>query len=1424
MADSTPDLSSNSPLHTYASLLPILVSLRTDYNFPIPSHVIDCFERVCTQLAQLRYQVQTHLSQMDNENHQGMARGIQILDVLQMAEEAGVEGWVRWLEREQGLEAMLKIVEQVGRHMEGLNIESTVGQTPPTKGGEEGDAGDENEEQTQAGDEDNSTRAVDAAGLHQLFDDSDQSQTSQDIRASENASEAWKMVHNVVSLLATLQARYNYLTAKEMKRIITLGERIPLEVTAVMHRLQEQLLQGPYVLFFWEGSKDVDGERLMTERYGTDALFRRNLHVLAEYLQRVLDRVTFDELMAEAWEMADHQEETEQAEDNVSVLTESVEEYCGETNPGTTPHSQNVPAGSNNLTSPHSYPAQYSLGIGNETHNTPQFEDQYTHLLEKSSQQIFQGDPSRAAKNTLRLFAAVRSRYHNLTTQAQGWFDFLEDKLVAEVLRTYHNPRKLRPAENRDHIARSLQMFQHGVYVLSLVYVRNAAFKFHLAVMLEQLQRLLHYSPCRNIIEDLRNVNVQRVDAALPLPSTSVTAEDGSNSSCDYCTCASQGSPSTASNVVSMVAENGSIVTEQRNATGFPKIHEASPGSSDNDYSTPGSHSVVDSSRYDDHIDNDDIKRKDFGRIDEQRDQRHRRFENNGRNEAVRHPIGPYVHITLSAGFTIPDHTSHAPNITFPSSSHVFHFPFGATRDGLLDVLRCRQLLGFTEPVFEPPEAINIIPIRTRSMELELKIAIERKLGGKGWDLHDGLSEVGGLWEGVGSGTTFLISGMEVHFNGVSNLDEQSEKSEKEEEEGEDELYVDAETTPRLRGGDGSTRTTRGLMEEEEEWHKTFGRAVEPLESRQEEQWYRYPYDFSETSSETFHDPAQLASEPTARDSLASVWMQVAQTQQDQISVLENQVANLRKQNRELRASHDEAEAQAIIANRNAELSRRRAEQAIAQPDQLAKSESAGPTANHTALFEIMISKISEIIDLVEKVLDSTTDPSESSVLSEDSDEYPEDLPSLRGGGNGSPSLRNFPKALAPSLPPLPATGFVFNAFTSTIFLDNEGRAESENVPKLNRIREILEFRERMPLAGLGDYDPHDYTYAITDLRNFGTRNADTEGADERPYHGNQWDYVNPLLNQIQATNSGSSSNGEEFFHDLGDLLNDLYNGYDSDDDSSLSYPGSECSEPFEGHVPSAAKPKITTPPKNGHDLTPKVTPPDFSPSSTHPNIRGGGDPYPESKSTSQARDNQDGNHGCDYLGNSSPPLPPRSPPSPLTSPLPVPVVGSGGCVVIDSNMDEEDAASRGPEEPGSNGGNDTTSTQPTIPRFEGNEYTGSARHSRLLFYSPSLFAGSFTLDRPPTVPTNLFDYQRSLLFQQNPNVNILRQLSRLRFGGLKTWQMMPQSTSTCTVVISQVSEPAHNLERAETETWLPPVISGPEPQKAKSKRQSGRR
>ena len=116
-----------------------------------------------------------------------------------------------------------------------------------------------------------------------------------------------------------------------------------------------------------------------------------------------------------------------------------------------------------------------------------------------------------------------------------------------------------------------------------------------------------------------------------------------------------------------------------------------------------------------------------------------------------------YIYIPLPRNFVIPRVQKTCASLVFPSVPAVFHFPGGATRDQVVELVR----RAYGVEGGEEGEDANVIRVRTHELEWELKNAIRKVLGKVRWGLVGGNE-----WEGEGKGDTYIVSRRDCYFDG----------------------------------------------------------------------------------------------------------------------------------------------------------------------------------------------------------------------------------------------------------------------------------------------------------------------------------------------------------------------------------------------------------------------------------------------------------------------------------------------------------------------------------------------------------------------------------------------------------------------------------------------------------------------------------
>lgn len=182
--------------------------------------------------------------------------------------------------------------------------------------------------------------------------------------------------------------------------------------------------------------------------------------------------------------------------------------------------------------------------------------------------------------------------------------------------------------------------------------------------------------------------------------------------------------------------------------------------------------------------------------------------------------VGPYMHIPLSGGFTLPCYDEEFCPITFNEPSSVFYFPLGCTLQQLHSLIHQLRASGLARSEFGHQDdggvEINFIPVRTPSMKRSLKKAIARVMLKEDKKYAEYCIEyiTDGLSKMEEAGDSWIVSTPNIHITGVDFVKPDSDESRRgktatvEDDPEDDHLLT-------LRGGDDRTAyesPTTGLM------------------------------------------------------------------------------------------------------------------------------------------------------------------------------------------------------------------------------------------------------------------------------------------------------------------------------------------------------------------------------------------------------------------------------------------------------------------------------------------------------------------------------------------------------------------------------------------------------------------------------------
>ncbi|ORY19608.1 hypothetical protein BCR34DRAFT_135758 [Clohesyomyces aquaticus] len=264
----------------------------------------------------------------------------------------------------------------------------------------------------------------------------------------------------------------------------------------------------------------------------------------------------------------------------------------------------------------------------------------------------------------------------------------------------------------------------------------------------------------------------------------------------------------------------------------------------------------------------------------------------------------PFLHIPLPANFTFSPSGKPTSLVTFPSWVSAVHFPNGGTRDQLLGHLRAwfqSQGRSFNT------EDLNIMQVRTRVMEFELKKAIARALKTKTTRDEDGAIQI---WETESQGNTCIVSGTDVYFHVVEDESDDFEDVTDDDEEGDSKNqnnsyvaeveYPPSYKHPHLRGGAGELSELQtpcqchfcspdSFDEDSEAGYTTPSNVYEGIGYAK----FFFPHSNTPTTLEGMKTQYHATFKPSQANSLS--WMAEARTRQLRVSELEQRTEVLQR-------------------------------------------------------------------------------------------------------------------------------------------------------------------------------------------------------------------------------------------------------------------------------------------------------------------------------------------------------------------------------------------------------------------------------------------------------------------------------------------------------------------------------------------------
>jgi hypothetical protein len=528
---------------------------------------------------------------------------------------------------------------------------------------------------------------------------------------------------------------------------------------------------------------------------------------------------------------------------------------------------------------------------------------------------------------------------------------------------------------------------------------------------------------------------------------------------------------------------------------------------------------------------------------------------------------GSYIHIALPPRFTFP--TLDDSFVVFSPPTSVFHFPRGATREQLLSLIEHRRSAGQTSANG------SIVHIRDMGYEVELRDAIAKLLRSQE---RDGHVPLGDMWE-IGQGDTFIVHGTDRR----ETVDYMSGP--------EDQEQIPDCGGPDMRGGAGSftcpaspslhdeyfaSSKTRTKLEAMRAHRLSTGNPSSPV---QDKYFAHSNTPVTLAGMRVYQDSTSI---PPSNQADEFKWMQEAHKFQLGWEQLRQLYCNLMHENDSLRQRFQTADKEAAEQNDVMQSTLRRLDFWIDEARNARKRE------------KLLVEYVCELERVGQMWMRDTATADirggfsqpESHVSADlDLDDLAQDFKAWKGplgsGIDGSSIIAKDPETDEPNMRDVEPLGFYFFPSVSTIVLHTEPLSYiqfphrvtltdirrilahrktqgMEDNAVLVRVRDILEFRDEMGIPDPELSDDRQILICVPAELEPDTQKPGWDRADEafqhrynvleKQYEADLFKAINVLrgmrglsyLTSDDLLITGSDSEGEKRYHDIGELINQL--------------------------------------------------------------------------------------------------------------------------------------------------------------------------------------------------------------------------------------------------------------------------------------------
>ncbi|KAF2264790.1 hypothetical protein CC78DRAFT_220170 [Lojkania enalia] len=411
--------------------------------------------------------------------------------------------------------------------------------------------------------------------------------------------------------------------------------------------------------------------------------------------------------------------------------------------------------------------------------------------------------------------------------------------------------------------------------------------------------------------------------------------------------------------------------------------------------------------------------------------------------------LPPHIQISLPLGFTLPSHSSHVPELRFPTGATVFSFPKPTTRSEVAALLKRLQQHGRVSPIFRAHEEPSILQIRTRAMASKIRKAIQEMSGEKLFGDDPVPIDFDDKWSEEKQGYTFIISDLDIAFQASHSQKDESKES----QNPANQMYIleELEQDLRLRGGFGDEGYENSIdYEESSNGIASEGSVPDDALLLQPRQFF-YPH----TNTPTSLDGMRASYFSQIFPSYERAWVEEVRRLERAYSRLRIQFLSLKREHFHCKSSPKALEGRSWHLEAKLEGCKRAREDANLRA--IAAQRRLELIKNPLLAYQTPISEMQDRASRVDRLLQQVEEKHK-----------PTDKTRLRGGGQrGTAEQRptsqhghhRTPKDCKPTQQEVKARGFIWHAALSTVIVSPSLHYQWARNTTLAQLRQILAYR-----------------------------------------------------------------------------------------------------------------------------------------------------------------------------------------------------------------------------------------------------------------------------------------------------------------------------------------------------------------------------